>query len=114
MNDNTIDGWIAVPNEAALFKDDLHKRIMDVAESRHRKQLSQVITNKSMVGHRPSMKKKEIRQTRQYSQETINSNNLPNSQQVQRTHKTASRLNQGPVTSAVGHELIKKSNMNVV
>ena len=68
MNDSTIDGWIAVPNnEGALFKDDLHKRIMDVAESRHRKQLSQVVTNKSMVGHRPSMKKKEIRQTRQYS-----------------------------------------------
>ena len=40
MNDSTIDGWIAVPNEAALFKEDLHKRIMDVAESRHRKQLS--------------------------------------------------------------------------
>ena len=93
MNDSTIDGWIAVPNEASLFKEDLHKRIMDVAESRHRKQLSQVVTNKSMVGHRPSIKKKEIRQTRQYSQETINSNNLPNSQQIQRGHLAASRLN---------------------
>ena len=33
-------------DQSELFKQDLEQRIVDVADSRHRKQMSQVITNK--------------------------------------------------------------------